>query len=341
MNKVINKVDSPGGGGGRNRTIDILRCIGILLVILAHTEPPLWVMATQFFNVSLLVFVSGLSYSGRKISFNRSFLFQRFERLIIPLWMFLVVYITFILLFNSLEIIAYDYTKKEIIESFFLMNGFGYVWIYRVFFMIGLATPLLLRVATVNKERVFVSILLLFFLLQFIPLHFELLLDEKWFRATYYYFGGYSIIFMLAARLLQRGLSYLRLCLIFFMALFCISYLLFGPYTININFLYNSKYPPHLLYIIYGIVISILLYLVLNRLPQDFFGSRLVNFIGKNSNWCYFYHIPIVEYFKHVEIYCGLKYIIAVTIAILLTYFQVSLVNKSGRRCFVSKYLVG
>ena len=70
----------------RNITIDILKTLGIILVILAHTNPPTFIFQLRNFDVVLLVILSGSlaikSYTKSK-NFKKYFE-KRILRLAIP-----------------------------------------------------------------------------------------------------------------------------------------------------------------------------------------------------------------------------------------------------------------
>lgn len=52
----------------RDSSVDIMRAIGLLCVILAHINPPSLLLQIRSFDVPLMLFVSGLVYSGRNFS---------------------------------------------------------------------------------------------------------------------------------------------------------------------------------------------------------------------------------------------------------------------------------
>lgn len=49
----------------RDPAVDLLRFIGISMIFLAHIGPPAALFQLRSFDVPLMIFVSGLSYSGR------------------------------------------------------------------------------------------------------------------------------------------------------------------------------------------------------------------------------------------------------------------------------------
>lgn len=68
----------------RDESIDLLRFVGLSLIILAHVSPPEVLFNLRCFDVPLMLFVSGLTYAGRSVDTGWRFLVHRFMRLIIP-----------------------------------------------------------------------------------------------------------------------------------------------------------------------------------------------------------------------------------------------------------------
>ena len=81
----------------RKNSIDILRCIALLGIIIIHCGPTsLIVQQLRGFDVPLMVFLSGVSYkisSNRNKSTYKQYLWRRFKRLIVPTWLFITFYI--------------------------------------------------------------------------------------------------------------------------------------------------------------------------------------------------------------------------------------------------------
>lgn len=124
----------------RNQSIDLLRFVGLSLIILAHVQPPELLFQLRVFDVPLMLFVSGLAFSGRKPDFSARFFAKRAERLVIPVYIFLTVY--FIGVFIArIAGIDFGVRSHHIIGSYLLMDGIGFVWIIMI---IGILTPLLL-----------------------------------------------------------------------------------------------------------------------------------------------------------------------------------------------------
>ena len=122
------------------------------LIILAHVSPPYWLQQARCFDVPLMLFISGLTCSNKAIASYKDFVVKRFKRLVYPVWFFLILYFTLILIAQSFNLIPNYLTGRKILESFLLLDGIGYVWIIRVFLLIMLITPLLQKINNVIKN---------------------------------------------------------------------------------------------------------------------------------------------------------------------------------------------
>ena len=108
----------------RNVGIDILRVIGILLIILAHVNPPGIIFQLRNFDVVMLVILSGMlsntSYKKSKGYFK--YLVKRFIRLIIPVWIFLIVFFLGNYICYKNFLFGRIYSLRTIINSFLLLR---------------------------------------------------------------------------------------------------------------------------------------------------------------------------------------------------------------------------
>ena len=84
----------------RDISIDILRCIALIGIVVIHCEPEsLWLRQIRNFDVPLMVFLSGVSYTLSIKDENTlidggylKYVIKRFKRLILPTWIFLGIY---------------------------------------------------------------------------------------------------------------------------------------------------------------------------------------------------------------------------------------------------------
>ena len=85
----------------RDKKIDLLRFIGLMMIILAHTVPPKFLAQVRNFDVPLMVFVSAVTFSKfQKKETYFSYLYKRLKRLVLPVWVFLTFYFIWLFVLN-------------------------------------------------------------------------------------------------------------------------------------------------------------------------------------------------------------------------------------------------
>lgn len=134
----------------RDFSIDILRFVGMIFIILCHVGPPETLFNVRNFDVPMLVFASGLSFAAQDRDYLGSgrdylgYIGKRLKRLLLPTWTFLIAYFV---LFNLIGILMPDkgisFSTGDYLLSFSLISGIGYVWIFRVYILMAIASPFL------------------------------------------------------------------------------------------------------------------------------------------------------------------------------------------------------
>lgn len=318
----------------RNTIIDILRFLGISLIILAHVNPPNYILNLRCFDVPMMLFVSGLAYSNKRSNFSISFIVHRIKRLIIPVYIFLSFYFIVVLAFKYFLKIDFGITKEHIVGSYLLMNGIGYVWIIRVFLLIGIITPILQKF---NETKLgtwtYMCFILFFLLIQEIITEIGAGLTSIFIREYVYYMTGYSIIFMIGLRIMKE--HKLWKWNIFGVSIFLLSacYIIIdhssGGAGINISsaiHVNNYKYPPQTYFITYGIMMSLFIYAILKK--NIFNYPRLFLLIGQNTIWIYLWHIPLIQLTGLFDINWITRYMIVYVLSVSVCMFQVFVVAK-------------
>ena len=138
---------------GRLLTIDAARFIGISLIILAHVlGPGSLLFQIRSFDVPLMVFISGLTSSGKEIPSYWKYFIHRFLRLMIPVWLFYSLYFVVLYIGTRLNWGIGIPSWGTIGRTFLCLEGYG--WIIRVFVLITLVTPLLIKLEDRVKNPV-------------------------------------------------------------------------------------------------------------------------------------------------------------------------------------------
>lgn len=79
----------------RDKSIDLLRSLGLILVILVHCSAPYSLQQIRSFDVPLMVFVSALTFKPIGINKYFTYLWKRTKRLVVPAWLFAAFFLLF------------------------------------------------------------------------------------------------------------------------------------------------------------------------------------------------------------------------------------------------------
>ncbi|QNF32104.1 acyltransferase family protein [Adhaeribacter swui] len=295
----------------REPKTDILRAIAITCIILGHSKPNSIILEIRNFNVVLMMLLLGNSFylSSQKKNFSYlDYVKKRFQRLVVPAWMFLTFFFCFFYLVSVIAEDKYYFSFSKIITSYSLTSGIGYVWIIKVSFLVAILSPFILKLSNKVKSNFWYYLLLVagygvYALLLFIhdQLHgFYSALNNinhyldgavrTLFTEFIFYGLSYSLIAAFGVRLSRLSRREIAGACLLFLGIF----LLLG-YQNNHLAVQAFKYPPQLYYISYGVFVSLLLYQLLDySVFKNLFNNQLVLFLSKTSAWVYFWHIVFV-----------------------------------------------
>lgn len=321
----------------RDFVIDVLRFSGLMLIILAHVQPPEFIFQLRTFDVPLMIFVSGMAYglSNVNITNYKSYLIKRCCRLILPVWAFFLFFYIFLFCFK-INVFNHLLTTK-MIASTFLLNGFGYLWIIRVFIIIALVSPFLAKLLS-TKSFLF-DVIIILSVVSFTTI-------------THIYFSKPDVNkywIMLVEDVLLPGLSYSAIFMTgykwrcynkeqkikitalfgFILTLMQLFYFKEMGYIIKPQ---DFKYPPTIIYLSYSIVMISASLVLVKILTNNVIikPNKVISFISSNTIWIYLWHIPFVEYFKisNLSLNWCLKYLLVIIFATLITMAQVTVIDR-------------
>lgn len=277
----------------RDKSIDILRFIATVGIFFAHVPSPDRILQLRSFDVPLMALLMGTSFylssANKEINYWDYFK-KRLKRLVKPTWEFLTLF--FILVFVATKTVGVDFFSfREIITSYLLLDGIGYVWVIGVFLGVALLNPLILKVSNhieSNKKYFLLLLATYVFYLSLTMLQKYMISSLAFlYEHIILYTIGYGIIAAIGIRL--KKLSNNEMLLISIISF--IIYILIG---IQNDFVLTSvaKYPPVTYYFSYALGAIFLLKLLLEYKPIfKIFDNKLVYFISKNSMWVYLWHI--------------------------------------------------
>lgn len=314
----------------RRDNIDVLRFIGLAMIVLAHVDPPSLIRQLRSFDVPLMVLVSGMSFGlSYKAESYAAYVWKRVKRLLFPTWIFLTAY--FLLMHTTGHPVQLPDTKT-IITSYLLLSGIGYVWIIRVFLLVAIAAPSILRLSRcAGSHTQYFSILSASYigyeLLRYATRPYLSSAEESVFDSTVLYIIPYSILFAVGLRLPNMSRNQvLRLIIMSFVIFGTIGiaiYVASGQYILTGEF----KHPPTIYYLSYALGVSCVAWLASDAISskiKEIGVSAPVLFLAQNSMWIYLWHIPLITIFPF-PFY--VKYPCVLALASLMVFIQVSFVR--------------
>jgi fucose 4-O-acetylase-like acetyltransferase len=323
----------------RDPSIDALRCIGLLCIMLVHILPPSIIGEFRTFDVCLMVFISASLYKPAQ-SF-RDYFIKRLYRLIIPTWIFISIYMVYRFILGNVLKSATALDLWEIFNTYLLIDvHLGPIWVIRVFLLMALISPLLFKFS--QKPQIYsLGILLVILILQdlliiALPLikHFYL---KFYIDKFILYLIGYSFVALTAMCIKQsRSKLLLSICIV------CSAIIFIAPMLLNgLKPCSAFKYPPHSIYLLYGVSMSFILWYF--RYIYIYISGNQVNiiqFVGRNSLWIYFYHILCVEIANKFICNWPCRFLFVLIFSTGLYALQYYAVKRYFHGSF-AKYLVG
>lgn len=311
----------------RDSSIDVLRFIGLSLIILAHSAPPDTIFNLRTFDVPLLLFVSGLTLFNKQPDFSIKAFIHRALRLVIPVYVFMTIYFILAVAIQS-KGINLNVTQSDIIGTYLLLAG--YVWIIRIFLIIGLLTPFLLYIRDHCSTFVVYGIAIINTVVLEIMISNGILMDNIIVDKYVYYGLGYSVPFLISLKFPQLSLkAQVGTIVMFVILLITCAVIYIKPLESGDSLIIfdRFKYPPQAYYLLYGIVGSLILYIIIVRMKLYKY-LEIFSFIGCNTIWIFLYHTPIIQVLtKFTSLEWYVKYFIAYSVATALCVIQVKIVN--------------
>lgn len=287
------------------------------LIILAHVGIPDWVKEIRNFDVPLMVFISGyLSVN----SFARSkgywdYLKKRFFRLVVPTWIFLIIYFCSLLFF-----LRGGLSLDVVIKSFLLQNdSIGYVWIIRVYLICAIIVPFVLKACSLNRFWIYLG--LVYLLYEFLYV-FGVGENNRFVEGVLFYMIPYGTILVLGMRF-QNLSQKIRLIILSISALIFISSEVFCFYQSNsFVFAQEFKYPPRIIYLSHAMVYISILMLFLKK--TFIINNKYILMASRSTLWLYLWHILILLVVKKFfpDVFWGVKWIIVIAISFFIVLLQ-------------------
>ena len=281
--------------------IDFLKTIGLGGIIAAHSGSPGWVIMLRCFDVPLMVILSAIlgimSYRRKNgsPSARKDYYLSRVKRLIIPTWLFLILYFLYELIADG-SIHPFRYY----LNSFLLTNyGIDYVWIMLIYLYGALMIPFFSRLKL--SIRVYLGLALLYTLYE-IAFGLKLGTGSGILRSTFYYIIPYGMLTFLGCRFgSQSHKTHLAIAATG-LAVFAAMAIYYRLTTGSFLSVQTAKYPPRLYFLAYGTGCSFTLLSFCERFRLKVYSHPWIRFISAHSLWIYLWHILVLDIYKKLHL---------------------------------------
>lgn len=281
--------------------VDVLKTVALLCIVIAHAKPPIIISEPRNFDVTLMVILSGILLGNAGAVTLRdfpSYVLKRLSRIVPPVWVFLTTLFMGSALLSAIGLLKFPFSLRQIVGSYALGEGIGFVWILRIFLLMALTAPLW---SYLNNRIRPTPLLLAVVLVGTVITTLAHSLAPSSLGANIAHYVDVTLLsvipFGLAMTMGMRlaianGLQRLVIgltCLSLYGLVGIASYAFSETWPLT----QEAKYPPQILYIAYGIGVSGILLACEGYLTSLFIPlRRLVTAISANSLWLYLWHIP-------------------------------------------------
>lgn len=321
----------------RNTTIDFLRGLAVILMILIHAtayflnDPTTrFVWDYTHFAVPLFVFCSGFVFFSKNAEtpLSVSYIWKRLKRLVLPYYIFLLPFF-FISFLSKPE----SLTIRQILEKLLLSGGRDLNWLVILFIYLLFLFPIVHFIYRQKKwvfyvlsGAAFLGCILFLFYIPHLPFRFVM-----WLPWTFF------LIFTLVFTKKKDNPYFLLSTVILSAVSFIVTRdILQGQDKTLV--LTENKYPPNLYYLSYGIFFTTVLYYLHSFISRNTlyvrFVQKPVDFLSVHSYSLFFIHFLFVKVFvdfgAHKAIGPWMFFIVLLIVSILV---QISINNAQ-------KYLI-
>lgn len=286
----------------RDLSLDLMRFIGILVVILAHSHPPGWLFQLRNFGTPLLVAASALTYSkiyNHREIIVKPFYFKRLSKLVIPTWIFLSLLFLSNYVFNYSP--RYQFSLSNVLQCFLLSGGkVPYLFIFKLYIFLALITPLVLyaKKSIPNLSKYYFIVLASYCFYELVKFLASYYVDGKLLlQLNSNIFGllAFSIVYLYCLRLNEFNhraiLAISFLLFLVFAAIFSWKFFETGQFIQT----QTDKHPPGIYYLSYALFCLNLVYLACALFLRKILPMKIVSWVSSNSLWVYLWHLMAIE----------------------------------------------
>lgn len=305
MPETLQSAAAKAPAPNRDARLDVLRGLGIVAILIAHTGAPPLLFQIRNFDVPLMAMLVGASFALSRSAKGSywDYLFTRTFRLVAPVWIFLTV--VFLAVFAASQIfeLKFPYFRNQIISSYLLLQGIGAVWIIRVFVLVGALLPLVRPRLLKLPSAAAVAVCVAAFGLYELARHLDVKAWPKplslFYSEVFLFAIPYTLLALLGGILARPAARLHAMLGLGFLAIFVGQAFYYGAGPGRFIQTQGFKYPPQLYYLAYAIGASFLISACVqwSKLSDRTPGQVLAK-LGQQTMWIYLWHILFIELFE-------------------------------------------
>jgi hypothetical protein len=312
--------------------IDMLRGLAIVVMILLHTNAYFLKNPISFFTwdwgqfaVPVFIFCSSYIFFQKQYVFTSvedffRYVKKRIIRLLIPYYIFVVVYFGLIYFQNPAKL-----TIKYILQTITLTGGIDINWLVLLFIYFIFIMPFIQLIS--KKQLVFIIYSLLSVIFSFI-----LILKSKFLNLDYRFVMWLPWSLLIIANFFmvkyEKNKRIVFSIFLINVIVFVVLYF-FQKYLGHSTVQYYNKYPPNIYHIAFCIWSTIIVCWIAKKGLFSFFPTKqILSFISKNSYSLFFIHYCII-FFLTVFTKIKFNWITFFTVVLFLSIFIQFVINKT------------
>lgn len=273
----------------RDASIDTLRFIAIVGILIAHCNPNQFFIQIRGFDVALMVFLSAVCTKGfDKKNFNYfDFFIKRGLRLILPVWIFFAFYYVGVYAFYYLP------SFSDILSSFTLTSD-RYVWIIRILVVLAMLAPFMWKYA----NKISSLFILLTIIVGFVVSECLFKISSNISFDMVFMTVPYGMVYFLGMNINKFSRKQqLTLAGFFFISFIALSFY-YGNESGKFILTSYYKSPPRFYYMSYALAATLCMWVYKKQIEgfmQKIYLLQFAKYVGSHSYWLYLWHIPIVD----------------------------------------------
>jgi hypothetical protein len=329
--------------------------MGLMIIMVAHASPPGWLFQLRNFGTPLLVVGSALTYAyiykHRAIE-PLQFYKKRLKALIIPPWIFLSLFFALYLIIAQFENIDFPFQGRQILESYLFLEGIGFVWIFKIYIILALLTPITVWINNrkSNHIQLILTIIIFYISYEILVAYLKLTLNTDTFKlisTTLLVLIPYGLLYAYAFTI--RELNSKKLATI--ASAFLMIFLALAAYKFDKENGFvqtqSAKYPPTIYYLSYALFAIHTIYLIIRniKISQAQIRSSII-WLSSNSLWIYLWHIMAFYTWQSFEppfnsyVNFLMKVIYLFGFGITMTLVQNKISHKISNRSIIFKNMI-